>query len=58
MIRPAEDLALFRADMAAWVAGAVERGWQKGINDWVARQRRLPARHPLPARRLRSAAVS
>jgi uncharacterized protein len=60
MIRPAEDLALFRADMAAWVAGAVERGWQKGINDWVhandACRRdilsRLDASGPLPSREL------
>ncbi len=35
MIRPAEDLALYRSDMAAWAAGAVERDWQRGIGDWV-----------------------
>ena len=60
MIRPAEDLALYRADMAAWAAGAVERGWQKGIGDWVhandACRRdilaRLDASGPLPSREL------
>ena len=51
MIRPAEDLALYRADMAAWAAGAVERSWQKGDRRLGAGQRRVPARHPRPARR-------
>jgi hypothetical protein len=60
MIRPAEDLALYRADMAAWAAGTVERGWQKSIGDWVhvndACRRdilaRLEASGPLPSREL------
>jgi hypothetical protein len=35
-IRPAEDLALYRADMAAW-PGEEDRllGWQKAQRDWV-----------------------
>jgi uncharacterized protein YcaQ len=35
-IRPAEDLALYRADMAAW-PGAEEQllGWQKAQRDWL-----------------------
>jgi uncharacterized protein len=60
MIRPAEDLALYRADMAAWAAGTVERGWQKAIGKWVhandACRRdilaRLDASGPLPSRQL------
>ena len=60
MIRPAEDLALYRADMAAWAAGAVERGWQKGIDGWVHANdacrhdilARLDASGPLPSREL------
>ncbi len=60
MIRPAEDLALYRADMAAWAAGDVERGWQKGVNDWVHANdachrdilARLDASGPLPSREL------
>ena len=60
MIRPAEDVALYRADMAAWDAGAVERDWQKGVGNWVhandACRRdilaRLGAAGPLPSREL------
>ena len=60
MIRPAEDLALYRADMAAWAAGEVERGWQKSIGDWVHANdvcrrdilARLDASGPLPSREL------
>src|SRR5689334_17062324 len=36
MIRPAEDLALYRADMAAWDQGGEVRGWHKSYRDWVA----------------------
>jgi uncharacterized protein len=65
MIRPAEDLALFRADMAAWAAGAVERGWQKGIVKWVHANdgcrrdilARLDASGPLPTRELPDSCV-
>jgi uncharacterized protein YcaQ len=60
MIRPAEDLGLYRADMASWAARTVERDWQKGIADWVhandACRRdilaRLDASGPLPSREL------
>jgi uncharacterized protein len=29
LIRPAEDLALYRADMAAWQGTGKLRGWRK-----------------------------
>jgi uncharacterized protein len=59
-IRPAEDLALFRADMAAWAAGEFERAWHKGLDDWVMANdacrrdvlARLDASGPLPSREL------
>jgi uncharacterized protein len=35
MIRPSEDLALFRAEMAGWPGPGVLRGWQEYIRDWV-----------------------
>jgi uncharacterized protein YcaQ len=35
MIRPSEDLALYRADMAAWCQGAELRDWQQYRLDWV-----------------------
>ena len=35
MIRPAEDLALFRAEMAARRDPAQLTGWQRGVHDWV-----------------------
>ena len=34
MLRPAEDLALYRADMADWPGEL--RGWRKDLRDWVA----------------------
>lgn len=36
MIRPAGDLALFRAEMADWDNGAVGGGWRRSHRDWVA----------------------
>jgi len=62
MIRPAEDIALYRADMAAWDAaepGDVP-GWRASRRDWVrandACRRdildRLAAKGPLPSRDL------
>jgi uncharacterized protein YcaQ len=36
MIRPAEDLALYRADMAAWDQYAEAGGWRVTNRDWVA----------------------
>lgn len=60
MIRPAEDLSLYRAEMDEWATGAFERGWRKVICDWVRDNdtcRRdilvaLDASGPLPSRGL------
>jgi uncharacterized protein YcaQ len=35
MVRPAEDLALYRADMADWPGRGELRDWQKHRRDWV-----------------------
>ena len=35
MIRPSEDLALYRADMADWVGRAEPPGWRASQRDWV-----------------------
>lgn len=35
MIRPSEDLALYRADMADWPGRGKLRGWQQFYLDWV-----------------------
>ncbi|KRF19982.1 hypothetical protein ASG90_19845 [Nocardioides sp. Soil797] len=35
MLRPAEDIALFRAEMAAWPGPGPLKDWQEGIRDWV-----------------------
>lgn len=35
MIRPAEDLALYRAEMAEWPGRGELRGWQESLRDWV-----------------------
>jgi uncharacterized protein len=62
MIRPSEDMALYRADMARW--GPAEpgelAGWRKSIRDWVRANdacrrdilTRLAASGPMPARDL------
>jgi uncharacterized protein len=62
MIRPAEDLALYRADMARW--DGAERGeiagWRAGYRDWVRANDacrldildRLASSGPLPSRDL------
>jgi len=60
MIRPAEDLTLYRADMAASASRPVERDWQQDVRNWVhandACRRdilaRLDASGPLPSREL------
>ncbi|PVG84194.1 winged helix-turn-helix domain-containing protein [Nocardioides gansuensis] len=36
MIRPAEDIALFRAEMAAWPGPGPLTEWQVDMRDWVA----------------------
>ncbi|MDT7798377.1 MAG: uncharacterized protein QOI78_1810 [Actinomycetota bacterium] len=35
LVRPGEDLALFRADMADWPGSGELRDWQKSRRDWV-----------------------
>jgi uncharacterized protein len=60
MIRPAEDVALLRADMADWPGRGELRDWQEYIRDWVYANRscrdeilvRLRSEGPLPAREL------
>jgi len=60
MIRPADDLALYRADMADWDNGGEVGGWRKAIRDWVAANKgcrldilnRLRTDGPLPAREI------
>ena len=61
MIRPGEDIALFRAEMAGWPGPGPLRDWQVGQRDWVeandaCRRDILAAaatpRGPLPAREL------
>jgi uncharacterized protein len=62
MIRPSEDLALYRADMAAWDGAerGQQRGWRASYRDWVrandACRRdildRLASSGPLPTREL------
>jgi uncharacterized protein len=60
MIRPAEDLALYRADMADWDTGGAAGGWRKANRDWVAANKgcrldilsRLRTDGPLPAREI------
>jgi uncharacterized protein YcaQ len=60
MIRPSEDLALYRADMAAWPGRGKLRDWQQSLIDWVrandACRRdildRLGSSGPLPSRDL------
>jgi hypothetical protein len=63
MIRPAEDLALYRADMAGWESRAQRgdlTGWRASYRDWVRANdacrrdiiERLTAGGPLPSREL------
>ena len=35
LIRPAEDIALYRADMADWPGRGELRAWQRSISEWV-----------------------
>ncbi len=35
LIRPSEDLALFRAEMAEWPGRGELRPWQESVRDWV-----------------------
>jgi uncharacterized protein len=60
MIRPSEDLALYRAEMADWPGRGELRDWQEHIRHWVEANKgcrldileRLRADGPLPAREL------
>ena len=60
LIRPTEDLALYRADMAAWPGVGELRPWQVERRDWVKANdacrrdilKRLKASGPLPMREL------
>jgi uncharacterized protein YcaQ len=60
LIRPREDLALFRADMTDWPGSGELRDWQEYQRDWVEANtgcrldilRRLRSDGPLPARDL------
>jgi uncharacterized protein len=60
MVRPAEDLALYRADMADWPGRGELRDWQEYRRDWVEANRacrqdilaRLDASGALPMREL------
>lgn len=60
LIRPAEDLALYRAEMAEWPGRPPLRDWQEGLREWVDANNgcrldilaRLRADGPLAAREL------
>lgn len=60
MLRPAEDIALFRAEMEAWPGAGELREWQQEQQDWVAANdgcrrdilEKLYDEGPLPARAL------
>jgi hypothetical protein len=60
LIRPAEDLALYRADMADWPGKGELRPWQVERRDWIAANdtcrrdilKRLKAKGPLLMREL------
>lgn len=60
MLRPAEDVALHRAEWAAWPGPGPLREWQVSLRDWLAANhacredvlQRLRAEGPLPAREL------
>jgi uncharacterized protein len=60
MIRPGEDLALYRSDMARWSGLGELRPWEENLRDWVDANNacrldildRLRADGPLPARGL------
>ena len=64
-LRPAEDFALYRAEMAAWPGSGELRDWQVFIRDWVAANdacrrdilARLAGGGPLPSRELPDSSV-
>ena len=64
-LRPAEDLALYRAEMGEWPGSGTLRGWQESQRDWVTSNEacrrdileRLRADGPLPSRELHDTCV-
>jgi uncharacterized protein len=60
LIRPSEDLALYRSEMADWPGRGELRDWQRSVADWVRANdacrrdilRRLASSGPSPARDL------
>jgi uncharacterized protein YcaQ len=44
MIRPAEDVALYRAEMELWRTGPLQ-GWRKAQRDWVQSSTHTPQRY-------------
>jgi hypothetical protein len=60
LIRPAEDIALYRADMLSWRTRAEQDDWSKRVHDWVTANdacrvdilERLRVAGPLPSREL------
>lgn len=60
LLRPAEDIALFRAEMRAWPGPEPLRDWQEDLLDWVEANgacrldilAQLESEGPLPARAL------
>ncbi|WP_320068802.1 DNA glycosylase AlkZ-like family protein [Micromonospora sp. RTGN7] len=65
MLRPAEDMKLYRADMAAWPGRGELSYWLRAQRDWVAANdacrrdilRRLEESGPLPSRELPDSCV-
>lgn len=59
-LRPADDVALFRAEMAAWPGPGAPGGWRESLRDWVQANEAcrqdvlelLRADGPLPASRI------
>ncbi|GAA2166944.1 DNA glycosylase AlkZ-like family protein [Pedococcus bigeumensis] len=64
-LRPAEDIALFRAEMAQWPGVEPLRDWQMDVAEWVSANDecrldildQLESEAPLPARRLPDSCV-
>ncbi len=60
LLRPAEDIALFRAEMAAWPGPGELKDWQEGQRDWLVANddcrrdilEKLHDEGPLPTREL------
>jgi uncharacterized protein len=60
LLRPPEDMALYRADMASWPGDGEQRDWQLRLRDWIKANDgcrrdildRLGSSGPLPSREL------